>query len=976
MSDNWNPNSDENQPSENSPRPKTGGLLSNFKTQQNGHGASKSQPLPGANSASSPAGPQRNNSSLLRGGYQQFSPSAQGGQQVPPPAGQGMQQRSPSQRTSGAPNRQWQPAAGPQPGQQYSPQSQPPMSPAQQRSNLLSNTVDMMRRWSGKVATVAGHQMQPPAPYMDHYRPPSPPGPGQLVTHTSRPWKRSRVLRINQQIRQRRLKERQGGPGRVMVITLVCLLALVVLASFGSSAYAYSFYVQQQPRMEEFANQHIDQNTRIYDRNGKLLYEAYDNTSSAYSGRRVTVRYQDIPLVMQNAMTAIEDKTFWTNSGIDPLAIVRAGTSQYGGASTLTQQVIKNLTRDNSPTYQRKLNEAAMAIGLTQQYSKAKIMEMYFNVAPFGAQTYGVEVATEDYFGLRPVCETNKPCIPGISKLAYNNKTKKNDPILALARASFLAGQPNAPSATDPTMGADNKQRALDRQKLVLNAMITQGMTIDGQPDSPKITEADAQKAEALMAKQTFKPYQRQMLAPHFVQYVIDQMTKALGGGNAGAHAFLTGGYNIRTSLDLNLYNYIQAEITRHIYKPDVQKVTGAYVTLSENNNVHDAAVVVLDSKTGEILGMDGSADFNSSDPRVNGQYNVAIHARPPGSTFKPFDYATAFQMGWNPAVVLEDNETIFPTNNNVGVQVPTIQSQIDALSEAGTFYAPSDYGKTWTFEPHTVRYSTAGSLNIAAIKTMQFTSGNAVLNTMRRLGINTQVNDGLAWAIGARDISPLQMANAYETFANQGVRVQPQSILDVWDNLGNNLFHYNLEKPVSGRVFSPQVAYLMTSVLVDEPDRNVEFSGDHDLSFSDIDPNCTVNFYCAHQVAAKTGTTDSFADNWTVGYTPDVTVAVWVGNADDSPMYNVIGITGAAPIWHNVMESLVGQCNQYTTGIAGQVGDGVKCPTYNFRFSKNPTWKFPVPPGVQQVPLSSATGMQGGGTTDYVIDGQAPLQP
>ncbi|GLV57384.1 hypothetical protein KDH_42200 [Dictyobacter sp. S3.2.2.5] len=957
MSDNWNPNSDENQPSEHSPRSKSGGLLSNFKTQQDGQGASKSQPLPGANSASSPAGPQRNNSSLLRGGYQQFSPSAQGGQSVPPQPGQDVQQRSPSRQAGGAPN------------QQYPSQAQPQMPPDQQRPNVLSNTVDMMRRWSGKVAAVAGHQVQPPAPYMDYYRPPSPPGPHQPVIRTSRPWKRSRALRINQHIRQRRLRTRNSGPTRALVIALVCLLALVVLASFGSSAYAYSFYVQQQPRMEEFANQHIDQNTRIYDRNGQLLYEAYDNTSSAYSGRRVTVRYQDIPLVMQNAMTSIEDKTFWTNEGVDPLAIVRAGASQYGGASTLTQQVIKNLTRDNSPTYQRKLNEAAMAIALTQQYSKAKIMEMYFNVAPFGAQTYGVEVATEDYFGLRPICKTNQPCIPGISKLAYNSKTKKNDPILALARASFLAGQPNAPSATDPTLGADNKQRALDRQKLVLNAMITQGMTIDGQPDSPKITQADAQKAEALMAKQTFKPYQRQMQAPHFVQYVIDQMTQALGGGNAGAHAFLTGGYNIRTTLDLNLYNYIQKEVTRHIYQPDVQKVTGAYVTLSENNNVHDAAVVVLDSKTGEILGMDGSADFNSNDPRVNGQYNVAIHARPPGSTFKPFDYATAFQMGWNPAVMLEDNETIFPTSNNVGVQVPTIQSQIDALSESGTFYAPSDYGKTWTFEPHSVRYSTAGSLNVAAIKTMQFASGKAVLNTMQRLGINTQVNDGLAWAIGARDIAPLQMANAYETFANQGVRVQPQSILDVWDNLGNNLFHYNLEKPVSGRVFSPQVAYLMTSVLVDEPDRNVEFSGDHDLSFTDKDPNCAVVLYCEHQVAAKTGTTDSFRDNWTVGYTPDVTVAVWVGNADNSPMYNVIGITGAAPIWHNVMERAVGFCNQDI--------DGVPCgPNYHFRFSNNPTWKFPIPAGVTQTSLSSATGMQGGGATDFVIDGQAPLQP
>ncbi|GCE17884.1 transglycosylase domain-containing protein [Dictyobacter kobayashii] len=972
MSDNWNQNSDTNQPK---PPPKTGGLLSNYKTQQPDQGIPDARSMPGANSASSPAGPQRNNSSLLRGGFQQQSPTSQQGQFSPSQANPGMQQRSQSPQPYNAGNQQWSPVA-PQPGQQYPRQPQPQSMTPQQRHGLLSNTVDMMRRWSGKFASVAGHQVQPPAPYLDRYRPASMPGVEMSPSRPSRPWKRSRVLRINQHIRQRRLKSRQGGVGRVLAITLATLLVLVLLTSFGSSAYGYSYYVQQQPRMEEYANQHIDQNTRIYDRNGVLLYEAYDNTTSAYSGRRVTVRYEDIPLIMQNAMTSIEDKTFWTNAGIDPLAIVRAGSSGYGGASTLTQQVIKNLTRDTNPTYQRKLTEAAMAIGLTQQYSKSKIMEMYFNVAPFGAQTYGVEVAAEDYFGLKPTCKVNQPCTPGISNLDYNTRTRKHDPILGLARASFLAGQPNAPSATDPTMGAENKQRALDRQKLVLNAMITQGMTVNGQADGPPITEAIAKQAEDLMAKQTFHPYQRIMKAPHFVQYVIDQMVQALGGGNAGLHAFQTGGYNIRTTIDINLVNYTQNEITRHIYQPDIQKVTGYNLTLSTDNNVHNAAVVVMDSKTGEILGMNGSADFNSTDPTVNGQFNAAINARPPGSTFKPFDYATAFQMGWNPAIVLQDNETFFPTGSTAGVQIPTSQDQINAMSKAGLFYAPSDYGQTWHFQPFTVRQSTAGSLNIAAIKTMQFAGGNAVLNTMQRLGVNNQVNDGLAWAIGARDVSPLQMANAYETFANNGVRVQPQSILDVWDNLGHNLYHYNTNKPVGGRVFSPQVSYLMTSVLIDEPDRLVEFSGDHDLSFTDIDPNCAVNFYCAHQVAAKTGTTDLFRDNWTIGYTPDVTVAVWVGNADNSPMRNVIGITGAAPIWHNVIESTLGYCNQNTTGAYAQYGDGVACSKYNFRFSKNPTWTFPVPPGVTRASLSSRTGLQGGGTMDYVIDGQAPMQP
>ncbi|GCE25723.1 hypothetical protein KDA_12070 [Dictyobacter alpinus] len=981
MSDNMNPYSDSNQPAENNKPPKTGGLLSNYKTQQPNQNPPNAQSTPGSNSASLPGGPARSNSSLLRGSFAQHSPA----QNSPSMNGGQYPQYSPSQQYPAGGQQQWSPVRQPQPGQQYPGQQFPPapVDPQQaslrQRHGLLSNTVDMMRRWSGKFASVAGQPpAQPPEPYMERYRPSAlVPASEMPLPRRAKPWKRSRVLRINQQIRQRRLKANKGGPGRVLVIALVTLLVLVMMGSFGSTAYGYSYYLQQQPRMEEYTSQHIDQNTRIYDRNGVLLYEAYDNATSAYSGRRVAIRYEDVPLVMQNAMTAIEDKTFWTNSGIDPLAIVRAGASNYGGGSTLTQQVIKNMTRDTAPSYQRKLNEASMAIGLTQQYPKTKIMELYFNVAPFGAQTYGVEVAAEDYFNLRPNCQTNKVCVPGVSNLDYNTSTKKHDPILALARASFLAGQPNAPSATDPTIDVANKTRALDRQKLVLNAMISQGMTVDGKPDGQLITPEIAKKAEDLMAKQKFTPYKRQMRAPHFVNYVIDQMVAALGGGNAGYHAFLTGGYNIRTTIDVNLVDYTERAMKRHLYQSEVQKVTGFSLTLNVDNNVHNSAAVVMDSKTGEILAMNGSVDYNSVDPKVNGQYNSAVNARPPGSTFKPFDYATAFQMGWNPGIVLQDNRTYFPNAGPAGTLIPVANDeQATEASQGGSvYYFPSDYGQIWTGRPLTVRQATAGSLNIPAIKAMQFAGGAAVLNTVQRLGITTQKNNGLAWAIGSTDVSPLQMANAYQTFANGGVRIKPQSILNVWDNLGNNLYQYDPGKANAGRVFSPQVSYLMTSVLIDEPDRRTEFANDYDLSFADIDPACATSRACEHQVAAKTGTTDGFKDNWTIGYTPDVTVAVWVGNADDSKMNNVIGITGAAPIWHSVIERTLGVCNKDTKYINNfQVGDDVDCgPNYKFRFSKNPQWKFDVPPGIHQASLSAATGLAGGGQMDWVIDGQDP---
>ncbi|GER87098.1 hypothetical protein KDW_12600 [Dictyobacter vulcani] len=981
MSDNKNPYSDSNQPAENNPPPKTGGLLRNYKNQQPDQNTPNGQPNPG--------GPTRNNSSLLRGPFGQYSPAQNGGQYPQGQPGPGMppangpQNPPPSQYPAGAPQ-QWSPTRQPQPGQQYPGQQFPvqpvaPQPPMRQRSGLLSNTVDMMRRFSGKMAAVANHgqpPVQPPDPYMALYRPAPTPAPEVFSTQRSRPWKRSRVLRINKQIRQRRLKANKGGPSKVLTIAIASLLALVVLASFGSTAYGYSYYLQQQPKMAAYTSQHIDQNTRIYDRNGVLLYDAYDNTTSAYSGRRVTVRYEDIPLVMQNAMTAIEDKTFWTNSGIDPLAIIRAGASNYGGGSTLTQQVIKNMSHDAAPSYQRKLNEASMAIGLTQQYPKTKIMELYFNVAPFGAQTYGVEVATEDYFKLTPTCQANQVCTPGISKLDYNTKTKKHDPILGLARASFLALQPNGPSATDPTAGPGNKERALARQKLVLNAMINQGMTIDGKPDSPLITPAIAKQAEDLMAKQTFTSYVRKKLAPHFVDYVIQQVEDALGGGEVGAHAFKTGGYNIQTTVDAHLVDYTEKAITRHIYKPESQKVTNQVLTLNVDNNVNDAAAVVMDSKTGEILSMVGSANYDSDSIKVKGQFNAATHPRQPGSTFKPIDYATAFQMGWNPGTVVQDNRTYFPTQYNVGLQIPPTDDAARALAGTDAMFFPSNYMQSWTDTASTIRKATASSLNIPAVKALQFTGKDAVLNTAQRLGITTLRNSGLSMAIGSEEVSPLQMANAYQTFANGGVRVQPQSILNIWDNQGHNLYHYDTGKPISGRVFSPQVSYLMTSVLIDEPDRHAEFLDDHDLSFADIDSNCAVNPACEHQVATKTGTTDGFIDNWTIGYTPDVTVAVWVGNADNTPMEHVIGITGAAPIWHSVMERTLGYCNKVYNGNLYQTGDDIDCgPNYNFRFSQHPKWKFDVPGGIHKASLSTFNGLAGSGQYDWVIDGQDPLQ-
>ena len=878
----------------------------------------------------------------------------------------------------------------PRPGSQPTRQPLPPQQdfPTEGQSGgrpgfqQIDNAVHRVRGWTNKLTAIAGHSVQPPTPSMDMYHPPALPviyrSPSiNELQQKSRARKstlrrNARVRRISKHIQQRRLKKSHSVNG-IITIILIILVAIIITSTSAGSAYGYSYYLQQQPRVQRYANEQLPQMTRIFDRNGTLLYEAYDpNSTVGNGGRRLAVRFQDIPEVMQDAMIAIEDKSFWTNDGVDPAAIIRAGVSSYGGASTITQQLIKNLSGDAQETLIRKINEAAMAIGMTQEYPKSKILEMYFNVAPFGSEDAGVEIAAQDYFGLTSVCVPNQPCAPAISKLEYNQSTKKNDPILGLARASLLAAIPNSPVTFDPAIAPTNKAAALKRQKLVLSAMLDQKMSLDGQP----LTKLMIQQAETLTAKMTFKQPSSTKLAPNFVDYVINQVETALGNGNAnnGVEPFVTGGYNIETTIDLNLNNYTQAAIQRHIYQPEYQKAVGGIETLSTNNNVHNAAVVVEDAKTGELLSMVGSANYNSTDPAINGQYNAANSPRPPGSSFKPFDYSTAFEMGWNPGVVLQDIRTYFPNGAAAGTPVP--QTNDEAAAQP-LIYAPYDYGQKYWDQPFTARYATANSFNIPAIRSMQFAGVANVLNTVRRVGITFKDNtglDGLSWAIGSKDVSLLQMVGGYQTLADQGKHIVPQAVLNIWDNYGDELYHYDENKVAAAKVFSPQVAYEMTSVLQDEPSRSFEFAGDHDLSFADVDQNCAYSVTCTYEVAAKTGTTDNFNDNWTMGYTADVVVGVWVGNSDDTPMDNVIGITGAAPIWHSVMERTMGWCNNTVAQMPSPnnpfvYADSIPCgPALHFRFSNNPQWQFSIPSGMSQATLDNLSSSAA--KTDWLING------
>ena len=719
--------------------------------------------------------------------------------------------------------------------------------------------------------------------------------------------RRTRVNRVLMRKRHIDRKYSNGKTGLRFMIAAAVLFIIFAMLISGGTGSAYAYYQAQLPLLNGIAQHSLFQTTRIYDRNGKLLYELYDHQQDR--GRRTYVNYNEISPLLVQATVATEDHTFWTNSGVDYNGVVRAAladlqhSSAVQGASTVTEQLVNNEFFNNQKgNLQVKGEEVVLATGLTQQYPKWKIMEMYLNTVFYGDLNYGVEAAAESYFRLQPKCTLGK-CKPAVSQLD-------------LAQASMLAGLPQSPSYYDPTT---NKPVALQRQKLVLQSMLELGM----------ITKQQMTDAEAETAKFTFEPYSvtHHLQAPHFVNYVIDNVLLPMLGSR-----LVDGGLNVYTTLDLDLEKQIEQLVYDKLYKQQVDNYLGVYGPLNITNNLNNAAVVVMNPKNGEILAMDGSANFNQNTPTMNGQDNAAIALRQPGSSFKPIVYATAFEMGWYPAMIVPDHKTIYPVgcDNNVPPKC----------------YSPQNYDGTFhTQFPMTIRTAVANSYNIPAIDAIEFAGVNNVVNMASRLGLSEIANLPAqrlvpSMAIGSDEVTPLDMTGAYATFANQGVREPQTSVLEITDNQGNLLYKYDENHPKGVRALGADVSFLVSSMLSDKAARYHEFSPGNYLELD-------------RPAAAKTGTTDSFRDNWTMGYTPYLAVGVWAGNSNNEEMtQNTIGITGAAPIWHDVME------------LASQ--------KYNF-----PPDDFTVPPNVHKGVVSAITGLAPRAgeatTTDWFIDGTLP---
>jgi penicillin-binding protein 1C len=649
---------------------------------------------------------------------------------------------------------------------------------------------------------------------------------------------------------------RSQGIGCLIRMLILAVLAGIIILLVGGSLMVYEYYkiaatlpsvADLQQRASTF------ETTRIFDRNGGLLYEILDPSA----GRRTFITLDKISPYLVAATIATEDKSFYSHPGFDWTAILRAfwqnfqGKETVSGASTITQQLARSLLLSPQEriehSYMRKVREALLAAEITRRYTKDQILELYLNEFYYGNLAYGVEAASETYF---------------------NATADKLD----LAQASFIAGLPQAPSVYDVY---HNREATRERQKQVLTLMYEasneQGCIFVSNSSKRICVDANAAvDAYKALENYQFKPPDVQIRYPHWVNYV-----RSILETQFDAQTIYRSGFSVYTTIDPTLQDAAQVQVKQQI---------GALSAYNANNG----ALVAIRPSTGEILAMVGSADFYND--AIDGQVNMATSAtRQPGSSIKPVTYIAAFEKGWTPATLIWDVPSDFPPSGDPNDPRPP--------------YTPINYDGLF-HGPVTVRTALANSYNIPAVKTLQFVgiydnpntpNQDSMLSVARKLGITslTRNDYGLSLTLGGGEVSLLEMTEAYAVIANGGRRMPPVAILRILDHTGNVVFEY--QTPPGDQVIRPEHAFLISSILSDNEARSPMFGANSVLSLP-------------FQAAAKTGTSNDYRDNWTLGYTPDIAVGVWVGNADYTPMHNITGITGAAPIWAQFIQTAIQQ--------------------------------------------------------------------
>ena len=556
--------------------------------------------------------------------------------------------------------------------------------------------------------------------------------------------------------------------------------------------------------------------TKIYDRNGFLLYEIYLDEN------RTPVSLSQIPDNLKKATLAIEDSEFYSHPGFSMRGILRSFKKlifekKIEGGSTITQQLIRSALLTPERTLTRKIKEIILAFWAERIYSKDEILEMYFNQVPYGGSAWGVEAAAKTYFG----------------------KTVSD---LSLAESALLAGLPAAPTYYSPF--GSRPEQAKWRQTEVLRRMVEEKF----------ITEKEAEQAknEALVyAAQRIPLY-----APHFVMYVKDLLVRKYG-----QRLVEQGGLRVVTSLDFPLQEQIEEMVKNEVLKLN-------------SLQVGNGAALVTNPKSGEILAMIGSKDY--FDTPDEGNVNVVLSLQQPGSAIKVVTYAAALENGFTAATILDDLPVIYK-----------IPGQAD--------YSPVNYDHQFHGQVP-LRYALGNSYNVPAVKTLAKIGLDSVIEQGKIMGIESWQDKsryGLSLTLGGGEVTMLDMARVYGTLANKGIKQELAPILEITDYEARVLEKFSAKNGV--RSLPEEVVFILTDILSDNQARTAAFGPNSLLNFPD------------KKVAVKTGTSNDLRDNWCIGYTPSYVAIVWVGNNDNSPMSRVAsGITGATPIWRDIMNLLL----------------------------------------------------------------------
>ncbi|MFD3166726.1 transglycosylase domain-containing protein [Herpetosiphon sp. NSE202] len=757
-------------------------------------------------------------------------------------------------------------------------------------------------------------------------------------------------------------KGAQRSMGRRIGIAFMSLLAVgLVFMAVGGVAMAVTYNgiaANLKPRLDQIHTYTAFQASKIYDRNGTLLYEFVGE------GRRTPVNLDEVSKHLINATVAAEDASFFENSGVNYFSIARATFANItqqsvgaGGASTITQQVVRLIVltpeeRQDPNVYSRKVKEIILAQELNTVYSKNEILELYLNEIPYGNLSYGVQAAAQNYFGI-------------------------DAKDLDIAQASLLGGIPQLPTTYDPMPWLDDKLvlKGLKLPKDVwLDPMYDLANDVKGEIVPPKgrqievlrqmvrnnyVTEREARAAVATDLQ--FDKPEVSLLAPHFVFYVKDYLQQRYG-----AEVVSNGGLSITTTLDLQTQDLAQ---------------TIAYTRIQELNaaerNIHNAAVVVMQPNTGQILAMVGSIGYDLSETTttpgeegnvLDGKVNVTTALRQPGSALKPFTYlsgmeqyvATKGERGITPASVLWDVPTIF--------------------NPRGVKYEPQNFDNQF-HGPLRARTAVANSLNIPAVKGLKAAGIPETLNLLHRLGISPNVlaNDpgyyGLALTLGGGEVTPLDLATAYNTVASGGRYFAPTPILKITDARGKTLEEFKptpLANPESDAVSDTskcvipdgedyrlgarlpngtqcvdgRLNHIITNMISDNEARRPIFGTNSILKLS-------------LPAAVKTGTTNDFRDAWASGFTPFVTVTVWTGNNNNEQTAQVESTQGGGVIWARTMEAIFAN-DAIMNRLAGFYG-GIDSMPQSFAKSY---------PGVYREEICEIPGAFGGRTDELFIDG------